>query len=355
MKKILLILSGAGIFLSMSAQPRLVQPNFLAGGIGDAQKLLTAYVSPWANMFGASLSGGWYNTAKPHKLGGFDLTVTTNIAVTPKADRAFDVSTLGLQNLQAHAGESTTSQTIAGKWKDGPSMDILDNSGNILKENAFTMPKGSLMSFTILPMAQVGIGFIKGTEFMARYCPPLAIGKSGTLDLWGVGMKHSLMQYLPGEKLIPLDVSLMAGYTQFRSRAGINYKPDYFTYDPALEDLFNDQKMEMKFKVLTANLLISTTLPIVNVYGGVGYMWNNANFKMTGHYPMPDMTFVDPLNVNSVNDDVKVDPVDMEIKSKSGLRYTLGFRLKFGVLTLHADYTYAYYSMVTTGLGISFR
>jgi len=30
-------------------------------------------------------------------------------------------------------------------------------------------------------------------------------------------------------------------------------------------------------------------------------------------------------------------------------------RIKFGLLTIHADYTYAYYSIVSTGIGLSFR
>ena len=36
-------------------------------------------------------------------------------------------------------------------------------------------------------------------------------------------------------------------------------------------------------------------------------------------------------------------------------RYNIGARLKFAVVTFHVDYTYASYSMVTAGIGISFR
>jgi hypothetical protein len=41
--------------------------DFLRSTPADAVKFLKAYMSPYANAFGAGLNGGWYNTAKPHK------------------------------------------------------------------------------------------------------------------------------------------------------------------------------------------------------------------------------------------------------------------------------------------------
>ena len=106
------------------------------------------------------------------------------------------------------------------------------------------MPKGTGLPITLLPMAQVGIGFIKGTEFMFRYAPPINYGKSGTMDLWGVGFKHSLLQYIPGAKLLPMDVSVMFGYTQFHTGSNVNFRPNTFAYDPDVPASFSDQKMK---------------------------------------------------------------------------------------------------------------
>jgi hypothetical protein len=50
------------------------------------------------------MTGGWYNTAKPHKLGGFDLTVTLNTASVPNGSKTFDVDELGLSNLNRVSG-----------------------------------------------------------------------------------------------------------------------------------------------------------------------------------------------------------------------------------------------------------
>ncbi len=66
--------------------------NFLATGAEDAQKLFEPYLAPYINGFGASMTGGWYNTAKVHKLGGFDLTVSFNVGIVPKDKQSFDLS-----------------------------------------------------------------------------------------------------------------------------------------------------------------------------------------------------------------------------------------------------------------------
>ena len=49
--------------------------------IDDGKSLIEAYVSPLANSLGAALNNGWYNTGKPHKLGGFDITITANVKI----------------------------------------------------------------------------------------------------------------------------------------------------------------------------------------------------------------------------------------------------------------------------------
>ena len=57
--------------------------KFSACGLEDAQKLMKAYITPWANALGASMTGGWYNTAKVHKSLGFDISVTFNMGFVP--------------------------------------------------------------------------------------------------------------------------------------------------------------------------------------------------------------------------------------------------------------------------------
>ena len=101
--------------------------DFLEGGIADGAKLFEAYLSPWANAFGASLNGGWYNTAKPHKLGGFDVTLTVSTTFVPANAKTFDLSKIDFENLTLASGAETEAPSIAGENKDGPTLEYILN------------------------------------------------------------------------------------------------------------------------------------------------------------------------------------------------------------------------------------
>ena len=76
-----------------------------------------------------------------------------------------------------------------------------------------------------VPTAQIGIGLPFGTELKVRFIPKISI-KDGDISLWGVGLVHSIMQYLPGNKLLPFDVSLFGGYTKLEGNVPLSLKPD---------------------------------------------------------------------------------------------------------------------------------
>ena len=58
--------------------------------IESSQSLIEAYISPLGESIGQGLNNGWFNTAKPHKLGGFDLTFNFNIVSLPNTSLVFD-------------------------------------------------------------------------------------------------------------------------------------------------------------------------------------------------------------------------------------------------------------------------
>jgi len=97
--------------------------KFTAGGVDDAEKLMKAYLTPWANALGTSLSGGWYNTAKVHKPLGFDLTFTLNMGFVPSSDKTFNLTELGLSTSDFSAN---TAPTAAGKKETGPEIRYAD-------------------------------------------------------------------------------------------------------------------------------------------------------------------------------------------------------------------------------------
>ncbi len=96
--------------------------KFLAGGEEDAKLLLEPYISPAVNAFGAALGSGWYNTAKPHKLGGFDITFTSNIAIIPSKYEKFTIDDSKLTTLKLADQADNITPTIAGDNSEGPQL-----------------------------------------------------------------------------------------------------------------------------------------------------------------------------------------------------------------------------------------
>ncbi len=96
--------------------------RFMAGGPDDAELLLEPYIAPAVNAFGAALGGGWYNNAEPHKLGGFDITFTSNIAIIPDKYEKFAIDDSKLTTLKLADPADNITPTIAGDNTEGPQM-----------------------------------------------------------------------------------------------------------------------------------------------------------------------------------------------------------------------------------------
>ncbi|MFH0843148.1 MAG: DUF6588 family protein, partial [Bacteroidota bacterium] len=208
--------------VSSAAFSQFDKLDFLKSATADGVSLLEAYVAPYANAFGAGLNGGWYNTAKPHKLGGFDLTIGLNVGMVPAADETFDLSTLGLStNIEPKIG---TAPTIAGPDEGRPTMTY-SVSGVTLA--SFSMPPGTGWKYIPVPTAQIGIGLPLGTEVKGRFVPKIPIG-DGDVMLWGVGLMHSITQYLPGDELLPIDASIFGGYTRLNANIPVSLQPETY-------------------------------------------------------------------------------------------------------------------------------
>lgn len=327
--------------------------NFLRSGTVDGAKYLQAYISPFADAFGAGLNGGWYNTAKPHKFGGFDITAGISVGMVPSSAETFDVSKIGLSSSLTGTGMAST---VAGPDKSGPLMTYQSNGVTLV---TFNTPPGTAWKYVPVPTAQVGIGLPFGTELKVRFLPKINI-KNGNVSLWGVGLVHSIMQYIPGNKMLPFDVSLFGGYTSIKGNIPVDLQPEpslsaYTTpYDVVTS--FKDQNLKVNVQALNISAIASLNLPVITFYGGLGYCKTKTAMDLSGNFPTPTPILTSPY-VQYNNSGVKKgsDFLNMDIKNFSGLRANIGFRIKLAVITIHADYTRAQYNVLSTGLGISIR
>ncbi len=330
--------------------------KFLAAGQEDAEVLLQGYVGSYFNAFGASMTGGWYNTAGSHKLGGFDVTATFNTSFVPDADQKMDLSQLTLSSLQLAPGASEQTPTIAGKNETGSQLNY--NIDGLPETKAFDMPKGTGVAYVPSPMLQLSVGLIKETDIIGRYMPSIRTGEA-EIGMWGIGFKHGIKQWIPVLEKVPvLELSVHYGYTKMDAKVGLNVTPDMVELDDNTTGIsWDDQKMTFVTQSHTANLLVSANLPVVCFYGGIGFASTKTDLDLKGYYPSIDLDAAPAMVVT--NSSALLDPIDMEIKNTDGSitkpRFNAGMRFKFAIFTLHFDYTYANYSMATVGMGFTFR
>jgi hypothetical protein len=88
MKKLILLAFIS--FFAVNAFSQISVGDYFKSGLDNAQILATEYMRPYGEMMGTSLNSGWYTSAKPHKLLGFDITFTTTITMAPASAKTFD-------------------------------------------------------------------------------------------------------------------------------------------------------------------------------------------------------------------------------------------------------------------------
>ena len=289
--------------------------------ITQAEKLIEAYFTPMTESFGSGLNSGWYNTAKPHSLGGFDLTFTTNIVIIPSSGKTFNIEKAGGETFTSTKDDAST---IFGE--DNKTEMTYTNSDTD-SSFSFQMPGGLKTPAVPLPMIQAGIGLIKNTAIDIRYMPTLNIGDDINVNLFGFGIKHDLLQWIPAiGDAIPMSLSFQAGYTSLNTELNISEE---------------QQKVTLNTKATTINLVASKKLLMITAYAGVGYNSATTTFSSASDLDLGGAKF---------EEEVKID-----FESNNNVRANIGLRLNITLVTIQADYTFSEYPTATLGLGVSLR
>jgi hypothetical protein len=296
--------------------------DFLSGSLKDANKLSKAYLEPFGKSLGMSLNSGWYNSANPHGLLGFDITFTMPITIPVSSDKTFNINDLNLEYWEVKTGSSSTTPTVVGgKSSSTVLTDKLSGTAEL------NVPGGANLQFIPAPIIQVAKGLPFNTEIVGRYFPKVNISGVGNFGLWGIGIKNEFKEYIPFFKRLPFSMSVFVGYTQFTSTFDINKA--------------QKQKLEFKSSGYTARLLVSKSIPVLTVYGGLGYNHSKTDISVLGTYNTADLgTLTDPISLNFAN---------------NGFAANLGLRLKLAILAFHFDYSLGEYGIFNAGVGINFR
>lgn len=337
--------------------------EILRAGTEDANLLLENYLKPFGDGFGADLNSGWINSARPYRTLGFDLRVHVGVALVPGSDQNFNVDQLDFQNLQRVDGPAV-SQTAFGEDVPGSVLGVFIHNPytNQSEEiTRFTMPEGLGYPYVPAPMAQLSVGVVKDTDVTLRYMPTVSFDELN-VNLFGIGFKHGLNQWLPGGDVLPVDLSVQMGYTRFNSNFSFDLVPESGPdiYNPYATTIWDSQNAELKANGFTGNLLVGKNFPVISLYGGIGFQTSGMSLKTPGSYPItsfnPDYN---PGNTDEETRERRIerinDPIDLSLNGGNSMQAMAGFRLRLGFLAVSGSYTVSKFPVANLGVGFSFR
>lgn len=304
--------------------------RIIAGGVDDAELLLTRYMKPLSAGFGAALGTGWTHSARPHSLLGFHVSVQAGAAMVPSGDQSFSVTQAELQTMELLNPGIGSTPTAAGS---GSAEVYHFRAGGGFGTTTFTMPQGAGLSIVPVPVLQAGVGIGGGTSVMLRAVPSISLGSYGSVNSWGLAAQHGLNQWIPGGALLPLHFSVQLGYSS------LGLSTEFATSGSS------DQELNWNTHTYSAALLAGRSLAVLSVYGGVGIERSTSSLKMEGTYQVST-----PGGLQSIEN-----PIDTSVPGENLLRSFIGVRVNLAVIGIRGEYTLAEYPSFNAGVSISLR
>ena len=338
MKKLLLLICIGG---SLIARAQVDFNNVLAAGLEDAEKFTTDYLSPLSESVVYNMGTGWYNTADAKPLGGFEISIIGNISgfKNKQNKKAFILDPNDYQNIDfvQNPGVAREVSTALGDIS-GIEVFVESQVAGFTVRETFELPSGLSgegMDFVPSGYVQASVGIIKGTELKARFLPKMGF-EDASVGLIGFGIQHDFTKLLPADKVLPIAISAVVGYT--------NVSGDYDLTNAELIEGEN-QRIDASINTWVFSGVVSTKLPIINFYGGVGYLTGKSVTDILGTYrvtkgPFRSETYTDPFSIT---------------KKASGVTGTLGTKLKLGFFRLNAEYNLGEFNTATVGVNFGFR
>ncbi|MDX1670979.1 MAG: DUF6588 family protein [Balneolaceae bacterium] len=332
----------------------------IQSGADDANILAQEYLNPFGKGFGAGLNSGWFHNAKPHKKFGFDITVNASLALVPSSYENFSAAAVNsrLSRLQWDQASPDQTPTINGSKNVTTSRFTITEQGQNL--GGFEMPTGTGFQFVPSPMIQASVGLIANTDVTLRFLPEYTNDEFGRIKLFGVGLKHGINQWLPGGKLLPVDLSVQAGFTTLEVDGNLSLTPQDFQQQPDSNPFpaseWEGQKVTTSTNAFTANALVGKKLPFISFFAGVGFQSATMEVETVGNYPIPvpDESTADPTDT-TVESLAGEDILNFEIESANSVHALAGLTLKLAFFQISGSFTVSEFPVAQASVGFSFR
>ncbi|HUI30341.1 MAG TPA: DUF6588 family protein [Candidatus Acidoferrales bacterium] len=311
---------------------------FVISGLANAQDLGgnlakvwrpygQAYVTPVVNAVGMDMNSGLFHTAKVGGILPFGLSFYVGVqvggALVPSSDKSFsmgfdDSVYIPLLGMVPSHDTVINAPTIFGSKNAGTIQETYTDPVLHTRVTHSDPTIGGLIntSIALLPIPQVGLGSLFGTDVLVRYLPSMKLASYGKVQLFGFGLRHNVSQYIP---LIPIDIAVQLGFQNFSIK------------DTAGNNLF-------KLSTFAANVEVSKTLAILTVYGGLQFENSKVNLNYT--FTPPGQT-------------AETIPISFSVTGKNKFRALIGLNLGLLPFNINVDYSVGAVSAVTAGLGIA--
>nr|WP_297783763.1 DUF6588 family protein [uncultured Allomuricauda sp.] len=336
MKRIILALALVSVTMGKAQDLN----DIFVSGVADAEQFANAYLAPVSEASIYSISNGWYNTADAKPLGGFEISIIGNMTGFKNKDdkKAFLLDPADYENLD-FVNNPGQARMVATGLGDIEGVNVFVEDENGLFREEFELPTGlSAENLNFIPSGylQGSVGLIKGLEVKARFLPKIKFDDDAKIGLFGAGLQYDFTKMLPADKLLPVAISAVIGYT--------NLNGEYDFTDSSTID-GSDQRLDASFKTWNFSAVVSTrNIPVINFYGGIGYITGKSDIDLLGTYeangPFFSETVVDPFSVS---------------KKASGVSANIGTKLKLGFFRLNAEYNISEFSTFTFGVNFGFR
>lgn len=326
-----------GLFASVSTVAQDKLEDLIAAGIEDARRFATGYITPGTEGMIHSMANGWIQSAEVKKPLRFDISIVGNVIFVKKEHQTFTLNTADYNNLKFRDG-STVKEVATAFGENNPDIMVYSEvrNGDNIEEVEFELPQGlASVNMNILPAAflQARVGLLKGTELKLRYFPKID-QQDVKVGLFGVGLQHEFTSWLPAEKIFPLAISGIVAYTN----VGASY--DFTNHEIVTG---TDQRFDLTVNSWLFQVQASTKLPIINFYGGLGYVSGSSDFDVLGTYKV-----IAGIPIDEDTDEFQ-NPFSVSNKV-SDMRGTIGTNLRLGFFGLHVDYTFAKYNNASLGM-----
>ncbi len=293
--------------------------------------MMVKYMEPMAKMTNGNLNAGWYHSANPHRFLGFDLSLSMSVSNVPSTQRGFYMTSIPEfeQYYTVNSESSLVAPNVAGTTED---LLIIKS---IADGRQVTVPDGSDLQKVSLPFISLGVGLPYHTEIRLRYMPKMDYSNLGKLSQYGISIKHSIKEYLPGLNDIPaFSLSVMGGVSMQKNDIALDY--------PSAN--VNTQILEGRALGYTGRLLFGLDVRVFSAYAGVGYGSSSIEYAFRGDYFIGDVNgAIEESNPVTLTYDYSQMDVD------------LGVNAKIGFVDLFAEYSPGEYSTFTFGIGYCLR